>query len=762
MKFVNCRTLGTALALYLVLNFPSLAAPSHVVYVNKNASGAAHDGSSWSTAFLTIQAAIDAAVTGDELWVAVSPPASPAYVGTVSVPKSISLYGGFDGTETKRAQRDWKRNITILDGSKSGPVVTLGPTTSQPIVLDGFTIQNGQQAGYGGGVYVSAPAAFVSNNTIVDNLDYGILEYSGNVTITGNSVSRNAGAGLVLHANATVSNNTISGNNYDGVYAGTAINLTNNTICGNSGCGLNLTGGTHSATNNVVAFNGAYGVLKVASASVAVFSHNDVYGNRIGEFSGYTPPTDLGNQSTDPMLSCRYHTVHLQPGSPCIDSGDDSAVKAGDVDAYGKPRITGPHVDIGADESDGVSWVVPVRTLHVSPTGDDNSDGLTWSRAKRTLKSALAVAQYPFEVWVSAGTYRETISIPAGVAVYGGFVGSESERSARNPAANPTILDGAGGQTVVTCGFLEAVLDGFTVRNGVLGVVVGGSASLTAIIVTGNTGGAVRVARGALTMTRCDVSNNGGTLAVFVSPGSAVLTANSIRGNTGDGVYVQNDSFSSPNQSVATLRDNMVAGNGGRGLVVTTNCRMSSTGDSVCGNKGEGLYLLTGGAIAIVRNTIIAYNSGNGVAGATTITMPLFSYNDVYGNAGLTGDALPSTAVHCLKLDPRFVDRANGDYHPSAGSPCIDAGDDSAVTPGESDLDGKPRKLGPHVDIGAYEFAHAGFYTMADVAPAIRIAAGLGASPGDISRWDVSGNPGVDLLDAVAISRKAAGLEQNP
>lgn len=114
----------------------SHAANAAVRYVKSGAPGAS-DGTSWVNAFSTVTAAIAASKPNDEIWVAAG-----KYAGPITISMSARLYGGFSGTESKREQRDWKANRTILDGGRKGSVVWVQQFAGGT-VLDGFTIQNG-------------------------------------------------------------------------------------------------------------------------------------------------------------------------------------------------------------------------------------------------------------------------------------------------------------------------------------------------------------------------------------------------------------------------------------------------------------------------------------------------------------------------------------------------------------------------------------------------------------------------------------------
>ncbi|MBI1177055.1 DUF1565 domain-containing protein [bacterium] len=81
-------------------------------------------------------------------------------------------------------------------------------------------------------------------------------------------------------------------------------------------------------------------------------------------------------------------------------------------------------------------------------------DGLSWETAFPTIRVSLELATTGDEVWVAEGRYpafantpssftdTTPLRIPTGVAVYGGFAGTEINRLKRNPTAHPSIIAG--------------------------------------------------------------------------------------------------------------------------------------------------------------------------------------------------------------------------------------------------------------------------------------------------------------------------------
>ncbi len=139
--------------------------PKVPIYVNANATGS-NNGTSWANAYSSLDAAITASTSVNEIWVAAGTykPAGTARTSTFSLKYGSKLYGGFAGNETLLSERNPKNNIIILSGDINGDdnsTITAAESTRQDnvyhvltikgslrdILVDGFTISGGNANG---------------------------------------------------------------------------------------------------------------------------------------------------------------------------------------------------------------------------------------------------------------------------------------------------------------------------------------------------------------------------------------------------------------------------------------------------------------------------------------------------------------------------------------------------------------------------------------------------------------------------------------
>ncbi len=188
-------------AMLLLTVTPALAT---IRYVKSDATGA-NDGTSWTDAYMDLQVALAAAVSGDEIWVATGTyhPASPDgdRNATFQLKNEVSVYGGFAGTEGLLSQRlSFPRPepdplATILSGDlndddindpeldpymiskwdNSHHVVT-GSATTSTALLDGFTItagyadgDSGSAASRGAGIYIHDGSPTITRCAVTSN-----------------------------------------------------------------------------------------------------------------------------------------------------------------------------------------------------------------------------------------------------------------------------------------------------------------------------------------------------------------------------------------------------------------------------------------------------------------------------------------------------------------------------------------------------------------------------------------------------------------
>ncbi|MDP2898124.1 MAG: right-handed parallel beta-helix repeat-containing protein [bacterium] len=759
-----------------ILAFCLLAQPCLTAtwYVDSSVATSGN-GTSWETAFKTIQEGVATPSDGDAVVVA-----DGTYESDSSQNNPVA---DFSGKAITLRSENGPENCILLGGDH---VVRFGNGETRASVLSGFTI-TGADPGGGIACYDSSPT--IVNNIIVENAS----EYS-------------LGAILLHNSSAIVSGNVIASNiDYSGICAGivcchgSSPTIVNNTIVDNGSLDWGTDGGVYcgegcnpTIANCIFWGNGEYD-LYGCSATYSCLEH---------EHPG------LGNIYANPLFTAPGHwedykwvgyDYRLLPGSPCIDMGNNAAVPPSLLtDPDGNARIANGTVDIGAYEAPEQDILVNTKSVTVpeggtatftvalardplepievtvarqmgdsdiavepkaltfnssdywqpktvrlaaaedsdylsglaiiwistpglltagvrASEGDDDhipailyvaakasgaDNGTTWTDAFPDLQGALRnAAEFPEiveEIRVAEGVYtperssgdREaTFDLISGVSVYGGFPSGGGPWGDRNPNVYKTTLSGY--QTsyhVVTAIGTDAtaVLDGFTIAQGKA------DGSGPHIF-----GGGMYVKNSSPTLLNCVFS---GSSASYCGGGmysggdssprlvNCVFTGNSA-GSYGGGMYSE-----------------------GQGSPILINCVFSGNSASW---YGGGMYTDGG---SMLTNCILWANSASEsvdrfsqVAGGT----PVVNFCCVQGWTDESG----GTAN--INDDPLFVDADGGDeifrtedddFRLLPDSPCIDAGDTTAVPPSLTlDLGSNPRIAHGVVDMGAYEYPAPGF-----------------------------------------------------
>jgi len=110
---------GLKLGVFLTLFGSTSLLFSEVIFVNGDFAGLKSTGKSWTSAFSSLEAALDAAKKKkepSEIWVkaGIYRPAGTNRTASFVVPDGVKIWGGFSGTESSRSERNPKAWRTIL------------------------------------------------------------------------------------------------------------------------------------------------------------------------------------------------------------------------------------------------------------------------------------------------------------------------------------------------------------------------------------------------------------------------------------------------------------------------------------------------------------------------------------------------------------------------------------------------------------------------------------------------------------------------
>ena len=316
---------------------------------------------------------------------------------------------------------------------------------------------------------------------------------------------------------------------------------------------------------------------------------------------------------------------------------------------------------------------VDIPRYYVSTEGSSENDGLSWATAKSDVQEAIDLASeyYGIEVWIAKGTYKHgsAMTMKNGVAIYGGFAGTETSKDQR-VSGNNTILDGEREYRVFYNNYTSsnkltnsAKLDNVTIQNGY----ANGSNS------SDKYGAGMYNYYASPEITNCTFTNNsaggsyygyGGGMCNYYSS-SPVLTNCTFTNNSasgGGGMY--NSDSSSPVLTNCTFSGNRASGSSygyGGGMYnsgsstkpVLTNCTFSNNS----ADAGGGMY--NSGSDPVLTNCTFSSNSASGS-----------SYG--YGGGMYNYYSSSPTLTNCILWGNTATSSGNEIYTTSNSNPTID------------------------------------------------------------------------------------------
>ena len=389
------------------------------LYVDVSCTTPGHNGKSWATAYRSLNEAISyfAGYTGNasgqtfEILVAEGD-CYPRYsftnldpkTATVNVMKmpgdaKLVIKGGYKSGGN--GERDPWTYRTLIDGNPDGNALEDGlyhcmtVESGARVEIDGFHVVGGFAAGEatrhsGAGLLADKGADVTLKNCIFEN------------NTADNGAAIDATDATLKMVNCVVNNNTNTTESNAVIVCG---NLTMNhvTVANNKGvppAGMGV-------DNNSFAAGNTGGNTSIDNVPVAVDGKNFV-----------NPTQESGATLGYNTLLGGYSSFRPTNANPVVNRG--SATSGLDTDITLGQRSLGGAPDLGAYEAD-----LPADGTVLYVREGMEGSGSSWNDALGTIGEALTKAQGSGsrvkEIWVSAGTYVENLTMVEGVDVLGGF-----------------------------------------------------------------------------------------------------------------------------------------------------------------------------------------------------------------------------------------------------------------------------------------------------------------------------------------------------
>jgi len=398
------RSNFTAGIILLVLVFTTTALSAQTIFVDGEASGPIHDGTSWCHAFTQLYEALESATTGAMVKVAdgIYLPDVTGLIdpreATFAIPSGVTIAGGYAGCGAANpdARNPWTY-ITELSGDLAGDDPTGGladnvyhvataAAMEAVTTLSGLVIRGGNSEGerLGGGLLAQSGRLVLSICTLTENRAWrggGVYIEGGELHLfqcrfTGNLTTGEGGAIFDATSNLEAHNCLFAlnqaANDGGAIFSDLcAVDLFNCSFGGNV---------SESRGGAIYEYVG----VEALAGNCIFWGNSDLNGNDENSQIFLNPSNTLsidyscvqgwtggfggeGNIGADPLLNdLTTGDMHLQPGSPCIDHGTNTLVGS-QLDLDGNPRIMNGIVDMGCYEFQGPTGLPDFWTGEEAP-----------------------------------------------------------------------------------------------------------------------------------------------------------------------------------------------------------------------------------------------------------------------------------------------------------------------------------------------------------------------------------------------------------